>query len=214
MQPCYSQLVSSCLQVSSLAYSCVLGAFFACCCCCCFFALQLELVSENSRRLWLFPGSVRGFSGKTPGKSWENCWKIFPESQNATNSRISGTGKGKPAGNLGSTLPGPCPHLPCGVLCWNRQFQPSRVFLMIAYNGKVRNKHLNSNRNPASKNPSPSTSIAFAIASELSRKRTSIRKEFPKRGRKFAISSAKNSHSLTVTFNSQFWVWDLGAKVR
>ena len=33
----------------------------------------------------------------------------------ATNSRISGTGKGKPAGNLGSTLPGPCPHLPCGV---------------------------------------------------------------------------------------------------
>ena len=33
----------------------------------------------------------------------------------ATNSRISGTGKGKPAGNLGSTLPRPCPHLPCGV---------------------------------------------------------------------------------------------------
>ena len=28
---------------------------------------------------------------------------------------ISGTGKGKPAGNLGSTLPGPCPHLPCRV---------------------------------------------------------------------------------------------------
>ena len=73
--------------------------------------------SENSRRLsqWLFPGSVRGFSGKTPGKSRENCWKNFPESRNATNSRISGTGKGKPAGNLGSTLPGPCPHLPCGV---------------------------------------------------------------------------------------------------
>ena len=40
--------------------------------------------SENSRRL---PGSVRGL--------------------NATNSRISGTRKGKPAGNLGSTLPGP-----------------------------------------------------------------------------------------------------------
>ena len=71
--------------------------------------------SEDSRRLWLPPGSVRGFSGKTPGKSRENCWKIFPESGNATNSRISGTGKGKPAGNLGSTLPGPCPHLPCGV---------------------------------------------------------------------------------------------------
>ena len=53
----------------------------------------------------------------TLGKSRENCWKMFPESQNATNSGILGTGKGKPAGNLanGSTLPGPCPHLPCGV---------------------------------------------------------------------------------------------------
>ena len=68
--------------------------------------------SENSRRLWLFPGSVRGFSRKTPGNSREDCWK---EARNATNSRISGTGKGEPAGNLGSTLPGPCPHSPCGV---------------------------------------------------------------------------------------------------
>ena len=48
---------------------------------------------------------------KIPGKLLDN----FPESPNATNSRISGTGKGKPAGNLGSTLPGPCPNLPCGV---------------------------------------------------------------------------------------------------
>ena len=72
-------------------------------------------LSENSRRLWLFPGSVRGFPRKTPGKSRENCRRISPEAPNATNSRISGTGKGKPAGNLWSTLPGPCPHLPCGV---------------------------------------------------------------------------------------------------
>ena len=49
-------------------------------------------------------GSVRGFSRKTPGKSRENCWKNVPESRNATNSRISGTGKGEPARNLGSTL--------------------------------------------------------------------------------------------------------------
>ena len=69
--------------------------------------------SENSRRLWLFQGSVRGFPRKTPGKSRENCWKNFPGAPNATNSRISGTGKGKPAANLGSTRPGPCPHLPC-----------------------------------------------------------------------------------------------------
>ena len=59
-------------------------------------------------------GCFRGlFSRKTPGKFQENCWKNFPESRNATNSRISGTGKGKPAGNLGPTLPGPCLHLPC-----------------------------------------------------------------------------------------------------
>ena len=76
-------------------------------------------LSENSRRLWLFeslfPGSVRGFtrenSGKVPGK----LRKKFPEPQDATNSRISGAGKGKPAANLGLTLPGPYPHLPCGV---------------------------------------------------------------------------------------------------
>ena len=56
----------------------------------------------------------------------------FPESRNATNYRISGTGKGKPAGNLGSTLPGPWPHLPGGGGGFgNRQFQPSRVFLEI-----------------------------------------------------------------------------------
>ena len=50
-------------------------------------------------------------SGKVPGK----LQKMFPELQNATNSRISGTRKGKPAGNIWSTLPGPCSHLPCGV---------------------------------------------------------------------------------------------------
>ena len=87
-------------------------------------------VSENSRRLWLFPVCVRQFPRKTPAKSRENCRKMFPESRNATNSRISGTGKGKLAGNLGSTLPGPCPHLPCGVSFG--QFQPSRVLLGVA----------------------------------------------------------------------------------
>ena len=40
-------------------------------------------------------------SGKIAGKLLE----IFPESRNASNSRIWGTGKGKPAANLGSTLP-------------------------------------------------------------------------------------------------------------
>ena len=53
-------------------------------------AARIVRYSENSRGLWLFPGSVRGFSRKTPGKSRENCWKNFPETRNAANSRISG----------------------------------------------------------------------------------------------------------------------------
>ena len=43
-----------------------------------------------------FRGPPGGSRGKLLGKSWEDCWK----SRDAANSRISGTGKGKPAGNL------------------------------------------------------------------------------------------------------------------
>ena len=43
-------------------------------------------------------------SGKVPAPLLEK----FPELRNATNSKISVTGKGKPAKNLGSTLPGFC----------------------------------------------------------------------------------------------------------
>ena len=69
-----------------------------------------SLLVRKLEKAVLFPGPVRGFSRKTPGKSRENCWIIFPKSRNATNSRISGTKKGKPAGNLGSIPPGPCPQ--------------------------------------------------------------------------------------------------------
>ena len=64
--------------------------------------------------------SLPRFPRTTPGKSRKNCWTLLTESQNTNNSRISGTGKGKPAANLGPTLPGPCAHLPCGVffLTW------------------------------------------------------------------------------------------------
>ena len=50
-------------------------------------------------------------SGKVPG----NCWKNFPESQNATNSRISGTGKGKP-------VPGPSFRAGCFLKSTVRAF--------------------------------------------------------------------------------------------
>ena len=87
-----------------------------------------SLKSENSRRLWLFLGSLREFWRKVPGKFRENCWKKFPESPNATNSRISCTGKGKPRRepwvHTAGTLSPPSLR---GVFR-NRQFQPSRVF--------------------------------------------------------------------------------------
>ena len=64
-------------------------------------------------------GCFQGLFGGSRGRLRESprkiAGKICPESRNAVNSRISGTGKGKPAGNLEPTLPGPCPHLPCGV---------------------------------------------------------------------------------------------------
>ena len=47
-------------------------------------------------------------SRKVPGKLLEKFSRIAK----CYNSRISGTHKGKPAGNFGSTVPGPCPHLP------------------------------------------------------------------------------------------------------
>ena len=79
-------------------------------------AIDLENVKfRKLEKAVAVSGGLRGFPRKTPGKSQENSWKSFPEASNATNSRISGTGKGKPAGNLGLTLPGPGPHLPCGV---------------------------------------------------------------------------------------------------
>ena len=72
--------------------------------------------SENSRRLC---GRLWDAFGGSRGKLRESLGKIagnfFQQSRNARKSRISGTGKGKPAASLGSTLPRPCPNLPCGV---------------------------------------------------------------------------------------------------
>ena len=83
-----------------------------------------------------FPGSVRGFSRKTPGKSRGKLLKMFPESEMLQILGFSGSGKGKPAGNLGSTLPEPCPHLPCGV------------FLKSTVPAIVRGKRSHRARNP------------------------------------------------------------------
>ena len=56
-------------------------------------------------------GVLEQSPGKIPGKLLEKC---FPNRQ-MLQLLDFGHREGKPAGNLGSTLPGPCPHLPCGV---------------------------------------------------------------------------------------------------
>ena len=74
----------------------------------------------------LFAGVLEEKSGNISGKLLE---KTNPESRSALNSRISGTAKGKPAANIGSTLPWTLsrPSSVAGVFR-NRQLQPSRVF--------------------------------------------------------------------------------------
>ena len=68
--------------------------------------------SENSRRLWLFLGSVRGLSRKIPRKSWENSWNFFPKREMLQIVGFWAPGK---ANLPGTSLTGPCPHLACGV---------------------------------------------------------------------------------------------------
>ena len=53
---------------------------------------------------------------------------ILVHSASNSNSRISGTGKGKPAANIGSTLPWALCRPSMRGVFRNRQFQPSRVF--------------------------------------------------------------------------------------
>ena len=94
---------------------------------CCMHKIQL---SENSRGLWPFLGSVQGFPRKireNSGKLQENISRIAK----CFNFLALGTGKGKPAANLGSTLPGTLsPPYVQSVVC-NRQLQPSQVFLKL-----------------------------------------------------------------------------------
>ena len=86
--------------------------------------------SEKSRRLWRFPGSVRGFRGKLQESPGKISGKNVPESRNATNSKISGTGKGKPAANVDTARTLSPPSVRGDFR--NRQFQLSRVFLIQA----------------------------------------------------------------------------------
>ena len=86
--------------------------------------------SENSRRLWpfLFWGS-QGNSGKVAGKLLD----IFLNRKNATNSGILGTGKGKPAENLGvDTVQDVVPTFCAGVFAINNRAKlPETLYLEL-----------------------------------------------------------------------------------
>ena len=82
------------------------------------------LTSEISRRLWLFPGSLGGFSRNSRGSPAKIAGK-FPELQMLQMLRFRGTRKGKPAGNLGSKLPGPCPTFCAGSLKFSKSTVPA-----------------------------------------------------------------------------------------
>ena len=73
-------------------------------------------MSQVSQRTREGCGCFRGLFGVPEENSGKVSGKLLEkDSRNATNARISGIGKGKPAGNLGLTLSGPCPHLPWGA---------------------------------------------------------------------------------------------------
>ena len=94
---------------------------------------QTGQLSEDSRRLWLFVGCVRGFPRQTPGKPRESCCKNSPNREMLQILGSRAPEKANLLGTLGRHCPGPCSHLPGVVFFGNRQFQPSRVFLNVAH---------------------------------------------------------------------------------
>ena len=76
--------------------------------------------------------AVSGIASGVPkpdfGKSRAEWGETYPESRNAFNSRIWGTGKGTLASSVGSTLPWTLSQPSVQGVLWNAQFQPSRVF--------------------------------------------------------------------------------------
>ena len=101
--------------------------------------------SENSRRLWLFVGSLRGFPR---GKSGKIAGKIFPNHKMLTILRFRALGKANLPRTLGRLLPRALPKILSAGRFWieidtynfleffwgvflncNRQLQHSRVFL-------------------------------------------------------------------------------------
>ena len=63
--------------------------------------LRIRTFSENSRKLWLFPGTFWGFPRKTPGKSRDNCWKTFPNCDMLQILGFGAPGKANLPGTLG-----------------------------------------------------------------------------------------------------------------
>ena len=138
-------------------------------------------------------GCFWGLYGSSAGKFRENCWIIFPESRNALNCRISGTGKGKPAENLGSTLPGPCPHLPCGV------------FFEIDSSSLLEVSDFLTPRQPAKKNRTPTHDV-WVFNTKIAEK-TSKNRSWTKFWRNLGPSTDSKNPSLAPSFHSTVYIY-------
>ena len=133
-------------------------------------------------------------SGKVAGKLLD----IFPESQNAANSRILGTGKGKPATNLGSTLPGRCPHL------LRRVFLRSTVPAFSSFSDQSHSQIHSSHTNSGHYTPSD-TSVLGDILGDTRAQRAWETPVAGRRARNMLAIVLQHCWLLLVAFGCCYW---------
>ena len=92
-----------------------------------FFAPNTGKCAENAQKWHLFfflrESQVAHTSGDIPLKFYPKSRKCCKFQDFGHRERLTWREE-----NLGSTLPGPCPHLPCGMFFEIDSFPPSRVF--------------------------------------------------------------------------------------
>ena len=77
---------------------------------------NVNLRSENSRRLWLFWDLCRSSGGKFREYSGKIAGKFYPDRETLSVLGFRAPGKSNLPQTLGPHCPRPCADLPCGVL--------------------------------------------------------------------------------------------------